>query len=435
MLKYWQIQYSLQMYAEIVLPMGHQNQFRSLTYRIPEGMEETIKVGSTAHVSMRNRTHTGLVIELHDRTINFAAKDILTSKDTGSILSHWQIELARWIADYYMAPLYTVFKVMLPGQVWNTKRKIPYLQAFERTKIEIPAKMRAKQLELIKKFEQKNKWAREELSEFSLATFRSLEKRQLISEIEGGIKRAEILIPTNKKSELKTLSPEQKKIKESILNSKQQRFLIHGVTGSGKTEIYLQVAQEVVKNGKQVILMAPEISLTPQLIEYFSEHFGNRIAVLHSQLSQGEREREWWRIQTGEARVVIGSRSAVFAPTQELGLIIMDEEHEWSYKQDSTPFYHARSVAFEIAKLTNAKVVLGSATPSIETMYSAQKKEIEYFELKNRILLDQQLPNVELVDMREELQKKNMSIFSDALYQQLQETFARKKQAILFLNR
>jgi primosomal protein N' (replication factor Y) len=216
-----------------------------------------------------------------------------------------------------------------------------------------------------------------------------------------------------------------------------QVFLLHGVTGSGKTEIYLQSLAEAVRLGKRGIVLVPEIALTPQTIERFAARFPHRVAVLHSRLSLGEQFDEWRRIKNGEFDVVIGSRSAIFAPQPDLGLIIIDEEHEWTYKQDSSPHYHARDVALKLAELTGAAVVLGSATPDVESYYRAKKGKYKLLELPERVVpsMGSALPQVEMVDMREELKAGNRSIFSRSLAQAINQAIAAREQVILFLNR
>jgi primosomal protein N' (replication factor Y) len=214
-------------------------------------------------------------------------------------------------------------------------------------------------------------------------------------------------------------------------------FLLHGVTGSGKTEIYLQALAGAVRLGKKGIVLVPEIALTPQTIERFASRFPGRVAVLHSKLSLGEQFDEWYRIRRGEFDVVIGSRSAVFAPQPDLGLIIIDEEHEWTYKQDTSPRYHARDTAVKLAELTGAVVVLGSATPDVETFYKAKNGEYQLLTLLERVVpgVGAPLPQVEVVDMREELKAGNRSIFSRSLAQAINEAIAAGEQVILFLNR
>jgi primosomal protein N' (replication factor Y) len=231
-----------------------------------------------------------------------------------------------------------------------------------------------------------------------------------------------------------------KPIKSNLHNDgiKSAVFLLHGVTASGKTEIYLQALAEAVKLGKKGIALVPEIALTPQTIERFAARFPGRVAVLHSQLTLGEQFDEWQRIKKGEVDVVIGPRSALFAPQPDLGLIIIDEEHEWTYKQEEqSPRYHARDTAIKLAELTGATVVLGSATPSVETYYRALQGDYQLLELPDRVVpqVNAPLPEVTVADMREELKAGNRSMFSRVLTQGLEKVLAKKEQAILFLNR
>lgn len=422
-----------EMYAEILLPLKMDGPGKSLTYRIPDDMKKEMEVGKAVRVPVRGKKYTGIASEMHEKEIKFEAKDILSIKEGGRLLEPWQIELAEWISDHYFAPLYKGLKLMLPKKLWQKESKIPYELTFERTSTPTPEKLGAKQHELIKIFDQEKRVQRKAIPKFSLSTIRSLEKRELIKEVTGKI--TALNLENSEKFTPKKLTPDQQKAFDTIQKTKKPGSLLHGITGSGKTEVYLQLAQKMVKDGKQIIIMVPEIALTPQLIDYFTGSFGEKLAILHSRLSEGEREREWWRIQTGAARVVIGSRSAIFAPTKDLGLIVIDEEHEWSYKQDKSPYYHARDVAFKIADLTGAKVLLGSATPDVETMYRAKKGELEHLTLGERITEGSALPEVHIADMREELHKKNFSIFSEKLSEKLEQTFAAKEQAILFLNR
>ena len=214
-------------------------------------------------------------------------------------------------------------------------------------------------------------------------------------------------------------------------------FLLHGVTGSGKTEIYLQALAEVVKLGKRGIVLVPEIALTPQTIERFGSRFPGKVAILHSQLSLGEQFDEWQRIGNGEFDVVIGPRSAIFAPQPDLGLIVIDEEHEWTYKQQDTPRYHARDVAIKLAELTGAVVILGSATPDVASFYHAQREDYHLLQLPERVTPSQSspLPKVEVVDLREELKTGNRSMFSRSLSEAITKAVAGGEQVILFLNR
>lgn len=211
-------------------------------------------------------------------------------------------------------------------------------------------------------------------------------------------------------------------------------FLLHGVTGSGKTEVYMQAMAEVLANGKSVIALVPEISLTPQAAARFVGRFGDRVALLHSRLSDGERYDQWHRIQKGEADIVIGPRSAIFAPVQSLGMLIIDEEHSDSYKSDNAPRYHAREVAQKRSELANCPVLLGSATPSLESFHQAKNGSYRLLSLPNRVF-DRKMPDVHIVDMRTELKKGNRTIFSDILRSSIEERLVRREQIILFLNR
>ena len=220
----------------------------------------------------------------------------------------------------------------------------------------------------------------------------------------------------------------------SIENKLHEVFLLYGVTGSGKTEIYLQSIQDVIEKGREAIVLVPEIALTPQMVNRFKGRFGNLVAVMHSGLSAGEKYDEWRKIQRKEVKVVVGARSAIFAPFENLGIIIIDEEHETSYKQEEMPRYHAREVAIERAQKNNCPVVLGSATPALESFARAQKGVYKLLSLPNR-MNKRALPAVEIIDMREELRAGNRSMFSRKLFELLKERIERKEQTVLFLNK
>lgn len=223
-------------------------------------------------------------------------------------------------------------------------------------------------------------------------------------------------------------------IREAVAEARHTMFLLHGVTGSGKTEVYLQSIQVCLDQGKEAIVLVPEISLTPQMVERFKGRFGDDVAVLHSRLSQGERYDEWRKISNRQVKVVIGARSAVFAPFRKLGLIIIDEEHESSYKQEESPKYHAREVAAARARAFGASVVLGSATPSLESWHAAERGDYRLLTMAGRVE-GRPMPPVRIVDMREELQGGNRSMFSRPLFKALQERLERKEQSVLLLNR
>lgn len=272
----------------------------------------------------------------------------------------------------------------------------------------------------------------------SLATLRSIEKKGLLKIYDKEVNRDPIKkeIQNYKKHDL---SVNQRKVFDRIVKSfygkgKNNKFLIHGVTGSGKTEIYLQLVEEMIKSGRDSIILVPEISLTPQTIDRFVGRFGDLVAVLHSRLSYGERFDQWRRIKEGKVKIVVGARSAVFAPFQNLGLIIIDEEHESTYKSSQNPKYNTIEVGGKRVDIENGFLVLGSATPSLETYFNSLNDEIILLELEERIN-NFRLPEINVVDMREELNKGNKSIFSEKLYDSIKENLRRNKQTILFLNR
>ncbi|MGN7478652.1 primosomal protein N' [Solibacillus silvestris] len=224
------------------------------------------------------------------------------------------------------------------------------------------------------------------------------------------------------------------KITASMDDKRQETFLLHGITGSGKTEVYLQAIQRTIADGKEAIVLVPEISLTPQMTERFKSRFGDEVAVMHSGLSVGEKYDEWRKVQQGKVKVVVGARSAVFAPFKNLGLFILDEEHESTYKQEDSPRYHARDVAIWRGEYYNCPVILGSATPALESFARAKKGVYTLLTLENRAK-NQALPVVHIVDMREQLQSGNRSMFSDPLMEALRDRLDKKEQTVLFLNR
>jgi len=273
----------------------------------------------------------------------------------------------------------------------------------------------------------------------------SLQNRGLVSKVETIMRRdplAHMKIKATLPPELTSSQQTAwRTIKDGMSSAAENRspvFLLHGVTGSGKTEIYLRTLSEVVAGGKRGICLVPEIALTTQTIERFASRFPGRVAVIHSELSLGEQFDEWHRIKEGGCDVVIGPRSALFAPQPDLGLIVIDEEHEWTYKQsDKSPRYHSRDVAIKLAEMSNAVVIMGSATPDVETYYRAKQGEYKLVEVKERITPfgPATLPEVNIVDMRQELKAGNRGLFSRSLTNEITDVLARNEQAILFLNR
>ncbi len=267
----------------------------------------------------------------------------------------------------------------------------------------------------------------------SLSVLKAMEKKNLVRLEDRVVYERPIPneIPSYKRIELNS---EQRVVFDGIVNSQNNLSLIHGITGSGKTEIYLQLVEEMLQRGKNSIILVPEISLTPQTTDRFVGRFGNQVAILHSKLTQHERFDQWRRIKSGEYNIVIGARSALFAPFNNLGLIVIDEEHENTYKSSNNPKYSTVEVAKKIVELEGTRLVLGTATPSVETYYKAKYGEFQLYELRNRATRNS-LPSIRIVDMRNELQEGNRSIFSRDLYNEMEKTLKDRNQLILFLNR
>ncbi|HYK75261.1 MAG TPA: primosomal protein N' [Pseudoneobacillus sp.] len=323
-------------------------------------------------------------------------------------------------------------------------KHIKPLLSIEELKIEksLISTRAAKQLDVIDFFIQRPESIElrkllEELK-ISSATVSSLVDKKILEEIELEVYRDPYQNRQFERTLPLPLTEGQQKVIEpihqKILNDEHKVFLLYGVTGSGKTEVYLQSIQTVLEQGKEAIVLVPEISLTPQMVTRFKGRFGDQVAVLHSGLSAGEKYDEWRKIHKKEVSVVVGARSAIFAPFENIGIIIIDEEHETSYKQEETPRYHARDVAIKRAEYFQCPVVLGSATPSLESFARSQKGVYELLSLPTR-MNNQSLPAVEIVDMREELKKGNRSMFSTSLFEKMQDRLEKRQQIVLFLNK
>ena len=276
-------------------------------------------------------------------------------------------------------------------------------------------------------------------ADVSLAILKTLEKNGYIEIVEKEVERNPFLHKVVQKTTNLELTEEQQdafeKVNASLQIGEYDEFLLFGITGSGKTEIYIRLIEEALKLGKSSIMLVPEISLTPQTVDRFLGRFGEeKIAVLHSKLSLGERYDQWKKIERGDAKIIIGARSAIFAPAKDLGLIIIDEEHDDSYKSETNPRYNAKEIASYIGNNKNIPVLLGSATPDMSTYYKAQKGEIQFLELTKRAN-NSSLPDVEIIDLRKELATGNKTMISTKLHSLIEENLENKKQTILFLNR
>jgi primosomal protein N' (replication factor Y) len=439
------------MIARVSLEIALRKEF---DYLIPPGLAGQIDVGSRVQVPFGPRKILGCVTALAEESAHAHLKPILKVIGAQTLVTPKVLKLARWIADYYCCAPEIALKSVLPEAVRKEKsgwRERLFVRALT-VSGEFP-KLPKRQQEVWNIIEERRELPLSELVELcetTAATVRKLEDRGLV-EIAPQISERdpyarEHILP----SQPLPLNPAQesalKKITEamdrppSTRNSQPATFLLYGVTGSGKTEVYLQALTHALEKGQGAIVLVPEISLTPQTVERFKARFSSGklqtlVAVLHSHLSAGERHDEWHKIRQGRARIVIGARSAIFAPVEPLGLIIVDEEHEHSYKQEEAPRYHARDVAIMRGQMENAVVVLGSATPSLESYYNCKKGKYALLELPERVD-DQKMPHVRVVDMRQAAYKeKGPLIFSPQLKEAITQRLERKEQTILFLNR
>ena len=368
-------------FADIVINRPIEGPF---TYSIPESLKEDIEIGSVVEVSFRNKIVIGYVVGFPDKCDIEKIKPLNSIVDKTLSIDSKMLELTKWISEYYYSSWGEAISAAIPSVVKKGASG---------------------------KRQRKEKHD-EEKKEFEF--------------VDGSDKH---LMPNE----------EQKLALDSIMDSMNTRthrvFLLHGVTGSGKTEVYLQSIAHALELGLSSIVLVPEISLTPQTVARFKARFPDKIAILHSRLLGSKRISEWHRISSGAAQIVIGPRSAIFAPVKNLGLVVVDEEHETSYKQEDVPRYNAKDVAIKRAELSKAIVILGSATPSLESFYAAKNGKFTLIELPERID-SRLLPAVDIVDMREEMTRaKKIPIFSQKLREWIDKDIVEKKQVILFLNR
>ena len=430
------------MVARVTLEIALRKEF---DYLIPPELEGRVEVGTRVKVPFGRREVLGCVTSLAERSDHDSLKSITKVIGAQSLVTPRVLELARWIAEYYCCAPETALKSVLPDAVrkeqqgWRERLFVRLLPGGESI-----VNLTKRQAEVYNVIEENRSIALQELLKITgttAATVRKLEDKGVI-EIASQISERdpygnEEIIPTRPLE----LNSEQSVALDEVNKNPGEFFLLHGVTGSGKTEVYLQAIANVLEQGKGAIVLVPEISLTPQTVERFKARFSTGslktlVAVLHSHLSAGERHDEWHKIRQGRARIVIGARSAIFAPVEPLGLIIVDEEHEHSYKQEEAPRYHARDVAVVRGQRESATVVLGSATPSMESYHNAKRGRYRLLELPNRAD-DKQMPLVRVQDMRTEKSKgdKGPPIFSQRLKEAIRDRLEQGEQTILFLNR
>ena len=428
------------MYAEIILNSEAIEIDRPFTYKVPLDMEEKVKVGQMVKVpfGVRSKPVEGFILDLKEEEINvsFKIKNILSVENEEPVITEEDLKLINFLREEYLCKYIDAIRLLIPvGILKGAKSKSRSVIVYIDDNLE-SIKNNDGYLEVIN-FIKRNtgKYTKSELTKEHGISLYKLNKL-----IEHGLIKSEkeIVFRYNtreyNKDVEKKLTAEQSMAIEAIEDSEENLILLKGVTGSGKTEVYMRLVEKVLTEGKSAIVLVPEIALTPQMIERFKGRFGSNVALFHSKLSDGERFDEWYRVKEGKASLIIGARSAIFLPAKKLGLIIIDEEHENTYKSDQNPKYQTKEVAEFISKLKGCKVILGSATPTIESYYRAISGEMKLVELNHRID-NRPMPEMKLVDMREELRSGNKSIFSRRLYASMQQKLEKGEQIILFLNR
>ena len=431
----------LNLYAEIILNSEAIEIDRPFTYKVPLAMEEKVKVGQIIKVpfGVRSKPVEGFILDLkaeEEMKVSFKMKSILSVENEEPVITEDDLKLINFLREEYLCKYIDAIRLLIPvGILKGAKSKSRNVIVFINDNLE-KIKNKDGYIEIID-FIKRNtgKYTKTELSKehgFSIYKLNKLMEHGLIKSEE------EIVFRYNtreyNKDVQKNLTVEQSMAIKEIEESEENLILLKGVTGSGKTEVYMRIVEKTLEEGKSAIVLVPEIALTPQMIERFKGRFGSNVALFHSKLSDGERFDEWYRVKEGKASLIIGARSAIFLPAKNLGLIIIDEEHENTYKSDQNPKYQTKEVAEYIAKLKGCKVILGSATPTIESYYRAISGEMKLVELNHRVD-NKPMPKMMLVDMREELRSGNKSLFSRRLYASMKEKLEKGEQIILFLNR
>uniref|UniRef100_UPI004025B7EB replication restart helicase PriA n=1 Tax=Candidatus Ventrenecus sp. TaxID=3085654 RepID=UPI004025B7EB len=425
------------MYINVLTEIKNKKLDKTFTYKVPFSLENKIAIGKRVLIPFNHLTLEGYIVSLTDEA-PLNPKEILEVLDEEPVLTEEMLILGKFLHEKTLSSLTSCYDAMLPkalkakkGTNINIKKqsylslKMPYEEALKIAQNE-------KQKEIILAFKEQEEILKKEISLISSSAMNTLLKKDVLQETYKEKYRYEI---KNSKATEKTLNEEQQRVYEKIKQAfhTNKTYLLHGVTGSGKTEVYINLIKDVLKEGKTALVLVPEISLTPQLIERFTGVFQTNIAVLHSGLSDAEKYDEWRKILKEEVSIVIGARSASFAPLKNIGIFILDEEHSESYKQENNPRYHALDVILKRSEIHHAPVVLGSATPSLSTMARAHKKVFEYTYLSKRAK-DSVLPEVYLVDMAEE-NKKSHPIISRLLENKITEKIEKKEQVMILLNR
>ncbi len=435
-------------YALVVVDVLNQDVDKIFTYAIPEALNN-VAVGMRVLVPFgRQGNIEGIVIGLSDTTqvdLN-KLKCVHSLLDSVPSVNEEQIFLAKWIKKQYHTTMADALRLFIPAQVRGGRVKTKYIQMIklsaskEQTDVVLGSlKPGTKAHRIIAVLSEYGDMEKSRLNQIVNGCYEPLKKLMAQGIVEGYQEeavRSPYLDIAPERAPWLNLNRKQNEVLDKIIESKDKftPFLLHGVTGSGKTEVYMQAINRITADNKTAVVLVPEISLTPQMVLNFRKKLGEGVAILHSALGVGERFDEWKRILTGEARIVIGARSAIFAPLKNIGIIIVDEEHETSYISETHPRYDAIEVAIERAKYNNCPVVLGSATPSVNRYYKMHQGEFVLLEMLRRAN-GREMPPVSVVDMTDEFSKGNRSIFSQTLYQQMCNTLSKNQQIMLFLNR
>lgn len=439
-----------QMYADIIIDISLESLDRTYQYGIPDELLDSAVIGAPVVVSFGrgSRSINGYIVELSTaaKIEEQLIKPVSKVVDNAPVIESHLIYLAYWIKENFGGTMNDALKTVIPVRKAVKiveQRNIQLLiesEEADRLLIEFQKKNSKAKLRLLEALIQEksmdySKAVRE--LKISGTTLNQLDKQGVIAISSEQVYRNPVKL-TETEYNKPVLNEEQQYIVDDFNKEYNEgiraTYLIHGITGSGKTEVYMEIISSVISRGKQVIVLIPEIALTYQTVSRFYARFGERISIMNSRMSQGERFDQSQRAKNGEIDIIIGPRSALFTPFLKLGLIIIDEEHEYSYKSESVPKYHAVDVAIKRARLTDSSVILGTATPSLESYLRVQKGEIKLYSLKKRAKLAKQ-PSVWIADLREELKNKNKSIFSEKLKELISDRLNRHEQIMLFLNR
>lgn len=420
------------MIVGVLVELSNKNIDRIFDYKVSNDLIDDIKLGIRVEVPFGNQTLEGFILEIKEDSNLDNLKYINKIIDKDIVLNKELLDLGKSMQKITLSTLISCYQVMLPKAL-KAKKKVlinKKYDTFYRLNKNYNYKLNSTQSKIVNLFLKTDLVKRKDIVEISPSSLKTLVKNNVLIEEKKEHYRLEY---DNKSDDIKKLTLDQKKVVDSVKLNESQTYLLHGVTGSGKTEVYIKLIEKVLLQDKTAIVLVPEISLTPQMVNRFSEVFGNKIAALHSALSEGEKYDEWRRINRGEVSIVIGARSAVFAPLNNIGIIIIDEEHSDSYKQDNNPRYDARQIAILRSKTNNCPVLMGSATPSLESYARAVKGVYKLLSLPNRVN-GKSLPKIEIVDMNEEI-KHNRGHISNYLLEKMTETINDNNQIILLLNR